>query len=243
MFIGHFAVGFALKRVAPRTSLGVLIAAPQTLDLLWPWFLLLGWERVRIDPGNTAFTPLAFDSYPISHSLLMSIVWGLVFASLYMAFARRPADDRQRLRRAVQSAAVWIAIAVISHWFLDWVTHRPDLPLTPWSDVKVGLGLWNSIPATVIVESVMYAAGVWLYAKSTHAVDRIGAINFWVFAGTLGLMYVSNLLGPPPPSARSLAIVATGLWLFPLWAAWFDRHRSADPAAGSGMAVTGQRIS
>src|SRR5207302_10549546 len=88
MFLGHFAVGFALKRAAPRTSLGVLIAAPQLLDLLWPVFLLLGWERVRIDPGNTAMTPLAFDSYPISHSLLMSVVWGLVLGLLYIWLGR-----------------------------------------------------------------------------------------------------------------------------------------------------------
>src|SRR5947208_2257753 len=127
-------VGFALKRVAPRASLGAMIAAPEALDLLWPWFLLLGWERVRIDPGNTAFTPLAFDSYPISHSLVMAAVWGALFASLYIWM------------RGTRAAAVWIGFAVVSHWVLDWVTHRPDLPIAPWSDVKVGLGLWNSVP-------------------------------------------------------------------------------------------------
>ena len=82
MFIGHFAVGFAMKRAAPRTSLGVMTAAAQLLDLLWPWLLLAGWERVRIDPGNTAFTPLAFDSYPISHSLVMAIGYGALFGAL-----------------------------------------------------------------------------------------------------------------------------------------------------------------
>ena len=157
MFIGHFAVGFALKRVAPRASLGPLIAAAQFLDLLWPWFLLLGWEHVRLDPGNTAFTPLAFDSYPISHSLVMAIVWGVAFSGLYL------------LRTHNRIAAIWIAAAVVSHWALDWITHRPDLPIMPGDSTKVGLGLWNSVPATLIVESAMFAAGVWVYARATRA--------------------------------------------------------------------------
>ena len=49
MFIGHFAIGFAAKKIAPDTSMAVLLAAP---------FLLFGWEQVRIDPGNTPYTPL-----------------------------------------------------------------------------------------------------------------------------------------------------------------------------------------
>jgi membrane-bound metal-dependent hydrolase YbcI (DUF457 family) len=209
MFIGHFAVGFALKRVAPRTSLGVLVAAPQALDLLWPWFLLLGWERVRIDPGNTAFTPLAFDSYPISHSLVTAIVWGVVFAAVYFGVTRQ------------RTAAIWIAAAVVSHWVLDWITHKPDMPIAPWSEVKVGLGLWNSIPGTLIVESAMFAAGVWIYARTASA-RRSGGLRLWVYVIALAAMYVSNVVGPPPPSERFLAVFALGLWLLPLWAAWVD---------------------
>jgi membrane-bound metal-dependent hydrolase YbcI (DUF457 family) len=225
MFIGHFGVGFALKRVAPRTSLGVLIAAPQVLDLLWPWFLLLGWERVRIDPGNTAVTPLAFDSYPISHSLLMAAVWGLALALLYIQFGKANGTGAGATYR--RRVAVWLAIAVVSHWVFDWITHRPDMPIVPWSDTKVGLGLWNSVPGTVIVEAVIYAAGVWIYARTTRARDRMGAINFWIYVVVLAAIYAGNLLGPPPPDPRSLALVAIGLWLFPLWAAWVDRHRSS----------------
>src|SRR5207302_312409 len=189
MFLGHFAVGFALKRAAPRTSLGVLIAAPQLLDLLWPVFLLLGWERVRIDPGNTAFTPLAFDSYPLSHSLVMATIWGALFAAAYFV--------RTRLR----TASIWIAIAVISHWILDWITHRPDLPLAPWRGVKVGLGLWNSVPATIVIESAMFVAGVWIYARATQARDRMGRVNLWIYVIALAAIYVSNMFAPPPPDA------------------------------------------
>ncbi len=216
MFIGHFAVGLALKRAAPRTSLGILVAAPQLLDLLWPFFLLLGWEHVRIDPGNTAFTPLAFDSYPFSHSLLMAIVWATLFAAL---------TRRGNPRRV----ALWIAAGVVSHWVLDWITHRPDLALVPFFRPKVGLGLWDSVAGTVLVEAAMFGAAAWIYATGTRARDRVGR---WAFAAWLGLLiviYVGNIFSPPPPDIRSLSLVALLLWLFPIWAWWFDAHRSGRP--------------
>src|SRR5437763_10930689 len=117
MFIGHNAVGFASKRLAPRTSMLWLMAAPMLLDLLWPLFLVLGIEHVRIAPGNTKFTPLDFYDYPWSHSLLMSIVWGVLFALVYFATSRYAAG------------AVTLAFGVVSHWIFDFITHRPDLPL------------------------------------------------------------------------------------------------------------------
>src|SRR5512144_2254744 len=125
MFIGHMAVGFVSKRLAPRASSGVLMAAPMALDLLWPVFLLAGWEQVNIDPGNTAFTPLDFVSYPYSHSLVMSAVWGALFASLYWGITRYAAG------------AMVIGTGVVSHWILDFVTHRPDLPLYPGGTIRL----------------------------------------------------------------------------------------------------------
>jgi len=212
MFIGHFAVGLASKRVAPRASLGVLMAAPNLLDLLWPIFLLLGWEQVRIDPGNSAFTPLDFVSYPISHSLLTACGWGVLFALLYWA-----------LTRYIRGAVV-IAFSVVSHWVLDFVTHRPDMPLYPGGP-RVGLGLWNSIPATIAIEVAMYVAGAWLYLSMTRARDRVGSYSLWGFLAFGLLTYVANILGPPPPSAHAIAVFALALWLVPLWAWWIDRHR------------------
>src|SRR3954470_23167036 len=129
MFIGHFAVGFASKRAAPDTNLGILMLAPLFLDLLWPIFLLLGIESVRIDPGNTAVTPLDLHDYPWSHSLLMSLVWSALAGGAVWAAVRqfRP--------------ALVIAAGVFSHWVLDFVTHRPDMPLYPGSETYLGLGL------------------------------------------------------------------------------------------------------
>lgn len=214
MFIGHFAVGFASKRVAPAASLGVLMAAPMTLDLLWPGFLLAGWEQVRVDPGNTAFTPLDFVSYPYSHSLAMAAVWGGLFGLVYWAITRYAAG------------AVTVTAGVISHWVLDAATHRPDLPLFPGGTARVGLGLWNSVPATLVVESLMFVAAVWLYASITHPRDRVGRYSFWAFVAVAAISYVSNAFGPPPPSAEFLARFSLGVWLFPLWAWWFDAHRT-----------------
>jgi hypothetical protein len=226
MFLGHFAVGFALKRAAPRTSLGTLVAAAQFLDLLWPWFLLLGWERVRIVSGANPFTNLAFESYPISHSLVMAIVWGALFGGAYFIRGRATVGTTGGL----VAASVWIAIAVISHWVLDWITHVPDLPIAPWSpgrDIKVGLGLWRSVPGTLVVESALFAAGVWIYARTTRARDRMGAVNFWIYVVALVVFYAASIIGPPPPDPHSLAIFALALWLLPPWAAWVDKHRSA----------------
>jgi membrane-bound metal-dependent hydrolase YbcI (DUF457 family) len=212
VFIGHFAVGLASKRVAPRASLGVLLVAPNLLDLLWPIFLLLGWEQVRIDPGNTSFTPLDFVSYPISHSLLTACGWGLLFALLYWTVTR------------YSRGAIVIALSVVSHWVLDFVTHRPDMPLYPGGP-RVGLGLWNSVPATIVVELAMYAVGAWLYLSITRSRDRVGTYALWAFLGFGLLAYVVNILGPPPPDAHAIALAALALWLVPLWGWWIDRHR------------------
>jgi membrane-bound metal-dependent hydrolase YbcI (DUF457 family) len=212
MFIGHFAIGFAAKRVAPRASLGVLMAAPNLLDLLWPVFLTAGWEQVRIDPGNTAVAPLDFVSYPISHSLATACGWGVLFALIYWGLTR------------YARGAVVIALAVVSHWFLDFVTHRPDMPLYPGGP-RLGLGLWNSIPGTVLVESALYAAGAWLYVSMTGPRDRTGRYALWAFLAVSILLYVGNVTGPPPPNTHVLIMSAFALWLVPLWAWWIDRHR------------------
>jgi hypothetical protein len=214
MFIGHFALGFAAKRARPRLSLAALFAAAQLADILWPIFVAIGLEQVRIDPGNTRFTPLDFVSYPYSHSLAMLILWGVVFGWLVAA-------------RSGRAAFVLIAALVVSHWVLDFVTHRPDMPLYPGGP-KVGLGLWNSAPATVALEVPMYLAGLWLYFRVTRARDAIGRWGVTLLAATLLLIYIGNLAGPPPPSVTAIWIVGiVGGPLFLAWSWWVDRHRDA----------------
>jgi hypothetical protein len=215
MFIGHFALGLAAKRATPNLSLAVLFAAAQLADILWPVFVAVGLEQVRIDPGNTAFTPLDFVSYPYSHSLVLLAVWGIGMAFLCRVFW--PA----RLVVPV------IAGLVVSHWVLDVVTHRPDMPVYPGGP-RLGLGLWNSVAATVAVEVPMFLAGVWIYTRATRARDRIGRWAFVSLVATLFLIYVANLFGGPPPSIRALWITAlSGFLLFTAWSWWADRHREA----------------
>lgn len=213
MFIGHFALGLAAKRTTPRVSLGILFVAAQLADLLWPVFVALGLEQVRIDPGNTAFTPLDFVSYPYSHSLVFLVMWGVLLAGLCRPFARG--------RRAF----VIISALVVSHWVLDFVSHRPDMPLYPGGP-KLGLGLWNSIPATIAIEVPLFAAGLWIYTRVTHPRDAIGRWAFGSLIVSLLAIYVANIFSPPPPSVKALWIVAiAGGILFTLWSRWADGHR------------------
>jgi hypothetical protein len=217
VFLGHFAVGLAAKRAVPGVSLGLLLAAPLLLDLLWPVFLLLGIESVRIDPGNTAVTPLDLHDYPYSHSLLMALVWSLGFGAVV-----------GHLYQSVRVALV-VGALVFSHWLLDYVTHRPDMPLYPGSQHYVGLGLWNSIVGTLLVELALFAVGVWFYARSTRAIDKRGRHGFWALMATLVVLYLAAIFGPPPPDVPSLIGGTFAIVALLGWALWADRHRQPLP--------------
>ncbi len=214
MFIGHFAVGFAAKKFAPRSSLAPLIAAPVFLDILWPIFILLGVERARIAPGDTRFTPFDLYDFPWSHSLLMSAVWATAFAWIYFAATR------------YKPGAIAICIGVVSHWVFDWITHRPDMPLYPSGSARLGLGLWNSVAGTMVVELTLLAVGVGLYISATRARDAIGRYAFAAYVLLLLAFYIGDRYSPLPASMSEVAwtaVVATFVML--LWAWWFDRHR------------------
>jgi membrane-bound metal-dependent hydrolase YbcI (DUF457 family) len=219
MFIGHFAVGMAGKRVAPGPSLAWWIVAPNFLDLLWPIFLVLGWESVRIEPGNTVFTPLDLHDYPWSHSLVMSLAWSAVFAAAYLW---RHRQDR--------GGALWLGLGAFSHFILDFVTHRADIPLWPGSMTRVGLGLWNSRPGTMAIEITMFVVAVLLYARGTRARDRGGSVAWWALVGLLAIMYLGVAFGPPPPSVTAIKVMGLVAWLFAAWGAYIERHRTPRPA-------------
>ena len=213
MFIGHFALGFAAKQWVPRVSLAALFAAATFADLLWPVFLAAGVEVVRITPGITVMTPFDFVSYPYSHSLVMLVIWGLLFGWIGS--------------RAVHARGVFIVLfaLVLSHWVLDYVTHRPDMPLYP-NGPKVGLGLWNHPLAERAIEIVMYAAGLWIYVRATRARDAIGRWALFSLAALLLILYLLN--SAPPPSITALWIAAlAGGGLTLVWAYWADTHRTS----------------
>lgn len=214
MFIGHFALAFGAKKAAPAVSLGALFLACQFADLLWPVLVLAGVEEVQIRPGATAMTPLDFVSYPYSHSLSALAGWGIVVGGLYAAAVRsRPA------------AGVMLGLLVVSHWVLDVVAHRPDLPITLRGTTRLGLGLWNSIPATLAVELCLFAGGIALYNQATVPRDRLGSAGLWALVAFLAVVYLASVFGPPPPDARAVAWSAIAMWVLVVWGYWVDRHR------------------
>ncbi|MGH9482289.1 MAG: metal-dependent hydrolase [Terriglobales bacterium] len=219
MFLGHFGFGLALKAKAPRTSLGTLFAAAQWLDLVWPVLVLLGWESLRIVPSSNPLLRLEFVHFPYTHSLAAAIVWSVLFAGVY------------GWRTGHRTAARWLGLGVFSHWVLDWISHRPDLQLAPGLNPRLGLGLWSAPVAAEAVEFALFAAGVWIYARSTRARDRRGIWGFWLLAAFLVVVAVANLAGPAPGSARAVAFSALFIWLLVAWAAWCDRHRAARTVA------------
>jgi membrane-bound metal-dependent hydrolase YbcI (DUF457 family) len=218
MFLGHFAVGFAAKRLTPTVSLATLFVAVQAQDLLWPLFLLLGVEHVRIDPGNTAMTPLDFYDYPFTHSLAGAAVIAVLIGGAYRLFRR---DGR---------SAVILSLAAFSHWLLDFLTHRPDLPLLSNAGEKVGLGLWNSVWGSVTLELAMFAAGLALYAGGTRPKGKTGTYALASLAAILAGVYAANVFGPPPPGVGAIGVAGNAMWLFVLMAWWVDRNREAGKA-------------
>ena len=213
MFTGHFAVGLAAKKLSPRTSLPTLIVAATLLDIIWPPLVLLGIERVAIEPGNTAVTPLNFLYYPYSHSLLTVLLWAGGFALVYYIF--------NHYRRG----AVVVGMLVASHWLLDLISHRPDLPLAPGVELYVGLGLWNSVALTAIVELGLFLWAVRIYGNYTRRDSLAGRVSFWSFVAALLLLQVMAYLGTPPPSVEAVAWSGIAAWLFIPWALWIEKTR------------------
>jgi hypothetical protein len=193
------------------------MAATLFLHNHWHVFILLPIEHARIAPGDTAVFPMDLYDYPYSHSLLLAVVWSIA-GGIAACFGL----GRQRL------VSVVIAFGIFSHWVLDWITHRPDLALYPGSPIRLGLGLWNSVPATVAVEGSVFVAGVAAYARCTRRSRPGGSVAFWAFVGFLSVAYVANLVGPPPPSVTAVGIVGiVSTVVFLAWIAWFDRRREA----------------
>jgi membrane-bound metal-dependent hydrolase YbcI (DUF457 family) len=220
MFVGHLAAAFGAKRVVPRAPLGALVTAAFGLDFLWPLFLLAGIEHVRIEPGNTAFTPLAFDHYPWSHSLAMAAVWSVLAGVLAARWlGHRP-------------AGIAVGVTVASHWLLDFVTHRPDLPLWPGGPLW-GLGLWQSIPATIVVEGLFLLGMIEVYRRAFRDQDATGRWALFGLITCTAAIWLAGPWAPPPPSVEAIAVAGFALWLIPLWAAWIERHRLGRDAGGA----------
>lgn len=215
MFIGHLAVAMAARTRTPGTSLGTLVAASYGLDLLWPVLVLAGLEWFRVDPAASAFTPLAFEHYPWSHSLALTITWSAAAGGAYW------------LLRKDGAGSLAVGALVASHWFLDALVHVPDLPLWPGGGPRVGLGLWNSVPGTLVVEGTLFAAAGWLYLRHARPVTRSRRLGLGVLVTVVALIWASGPFAPPPPSPTAVAVTALAIWLFVVWAGWVDGGRTS----------------
>ena len=220
MFIGHYALGFGAKKLVPAVSLGTLFLGCQLADLLWPTFCALGLEHFEVAPGDTVVTPLRFTHYPFSHSLVALIGWMLAFGLGHML-----------LRRSNLFTAAVLAGLVLSHYVLDVLTHRPDMPVTLTGTARLGFALWDSKLATIAVEFALFALGAGTYLRVTKPRDRRGSWGLWTLIAFLLVTYFANLFGPPPPSVTAVTWSAQLLWLLVFWAFWVDRHRGVrDPS-------------
>jgi hypothetical protein len=210
MFVGHYGVSFAAKRVGPTIPLWVLFIAVQLLDVLWAPFIWLGIEKARIVPGITASNPFDLYYMPYTHSLVAAGLWSVGALLVYRRVA--PPDLAGR-------AASVIALAVFSHWLLDLLVHRPDLPLYD-NTAKVGLGLWNIPSVALGLEATLLFGGMWLYF-SLAAVSRMRIV---VFGLLMLLIQAYVFFGPPPVSANAAALTAlTSYGVFAAVAARLER--------------------
>ena len=227
MFIAHFGIGFGAKKFAPAVSLGALLIASQFLDLLWPSLLVLDLEHVKITPGITAVNPMEFTHYPISHSLLMVLLWSLLLGLLtYLLLKSR-------------KYSLVIFLCVLSHWFLDFLVHRPDLPLMPGDSPVVGLGLWNYPVLTALAEALFFLGGVWIYLRATTAKNKFGKYGFVSLVVFLILIQVANTLGPAPTDVDAIAWAGQLQWLIVIFALFVDRNRK--PVGNTGLDLSVQK--
>jgi hypothetical protein len=214
MLVGHVAAGMVGKRAAPRVSLGTLVLAAVLCDLLWGAFLLAGLEHIIIRPGRGAANYLDAVDTSLSHGLATTVLSAVLFAGVWF------------LRRRDTRAAFVLFALVLSHWLLDFISHGRDMALAPGVHTRVGLGLWNSIPATIAIEGGFWLIAVILYSRATQPRTRWTAFVFWIFIGLLTLVWYNNIAGPPPANARAAAMGSLILFsAIVAWAYWMNAAR------------------
>jgi hypothetical protein len=215
MFVGHYGPSFAATSLNKSIPLWVLFLAVQFLDILWGTFVLLGIEKVRIVPGITATSPLDLYYMPYTHGLDTAILWALLVTVLY----------RVVRRDSGWAAAALVGAAVFSHWVLDLLVHRPDMPL--YDDTfKVGLGLWNYPVVASGLEVLSLFGGLYLYFRATKPVTPGGRYGMVVFGVVMLIMQGIAFFGPPPASDRRVASEALAFYFILAGVAyWLERMR------------------
>jgi hypothetical protein len=238
MFVGHYGPSFAVKALRPTIPLWLLFVAVQLVDVAWAVLVLLGVEKVRIVPGITASNPLDLYYMPYTHGLIAAILWSVAAAvlvwisgvrSLKLRFSSRRATQSHTLRDLTPispiSAGAWVGGAVFSHWLLDFVVHRPDLPLYD-NSMKVGLGLWNYPAVALSLEAALLFGGMILYLRTTEPINAIGRFGPPAFGVVMLAIQCYVFFGPPPVSPAAAALTALAVYVvFAAIAEWLARQR------------------
>lgn len=220
MFIGHYAVSLALKKHERNASIFLLFLAVQFVDILFFPLVIAGIEHLTIIENYTQSTHFRLDSMPYTHSLVASFLWaGLIYSLFRYVFLKN--------RDYSKSVSFVLALAVLSHWFIDLIAHTPDLPLLGDSSTKLGLGLWNSAVGTYIVEAAFIITGLWLYLSSTKASSKFGKYGMSSFVLILLLINAFNVFGPPTGDSELTMGISSFVMYFGIagLAYWIDRKR------------------
>jgi hypothetical protein len=216
MFVGHYGPSFAAKALKKSIPLWILFMASQVVDVFWAIFVILGIEKVRIVPGITTTNPLDLYYMPYTHSLVAAIFWAIAAVIVYRLFHKSDG----------WSAAGIVGAVVLSHWVLDLLVHRPDLPLYD-DTLKVGLGLWNYPITAYALEVAFLFGGMYLYLRATEPVSRGGRYGMIIFGFVMLAVQALVFFGPPPSSDKAAAVIAlVSYFVFAGVAYWLERKRS-----------------
>ncbi|HSE63434.1 MAG TPA: hypothetical protein VLG15_07450 [Thermoanaerobaculia bacterium] len=215
MFVGHYGASYAIRAARPAIPLWLLFIAVQLIDVVWALLVLVGIEKARIVPGITASNPFDLYYMPYTHSLVAAIVWAMAAT----------AACRSRPRFRTGTAAIWVGVAVFSHWVFDFVVHRPDLPLYD-DTMKMGLGLWNFPVIAFALEAALLFGGMALYLRKTTSVDAVGRFGPATFGIIMLAIQAWIFFGPPPASPAAAAVTALVSYVaFAALVRWLDGRR------------------
>ncbi|WP_304237350.1 hypothetical protein [Jiulongibacter sediminis] len=219
MFVGHYAVAFALKGKEKGASLGALFIATQFVDILFFPFALLGIEVLNFQSGISEVNNLDLAHVPYTHGLLGSIIWAVLCYFLYVLFLKKGDLNAKKI-------GLVMAVGVLSHWFADLIAHTPDLPIIS-GEPKLGFGLWNNKEATFFTEAGLLVLSLIYYNKRTVAVNTFGkyaSVGFVLFL--ILANYINFYVLPQEENLLNLTISALASYLlFAGLAWWIDKKR------------------
>ncbi len=219
MFVGHYAAAFALKGKEKSLSLGALFLAVQFVDILFFPFVLAGIEHLKFEEHYTAVNNFNMYFYPFTHGFAGTLFWSVLWCFLYYYGFAKAKKNRKKI-------AIFMALAVLSHWFADLIVHTPDLPIV-YGEPKLGFGLWHYKFATFAIEAILLFLGLYYYLKNTKPIKKAGkylAIVFVLFL--IFINYLNLYVLPENKDMVSLTISALlSYFLFALIAKYVDKFR------------------